>query len=492
MRFSKLDSMKEQSVVTAIEKIIDNSQHNPDTDLNKIAAEVLGSSDMSPELARRACEAYNKSKSVFILQKRATEDRAEDFPLIDPAEVNRLMYGYHEKEAVALEMPARTHTDNIPELRKKLEKVAFDPSEAPPLADIGIIEREIHRTTVRLSYGLESLRSTAGMHKQSSEDAIHRACQVMRRLNKKALHKVARMIVNRYDENGVRLVKLIGAYIDKDMPIKKTANAAIFPLREPYTSIAIAIDEARAFATTDGLLKKTAGPVTDAGIGVGRQAKTSIKRLLDPALNFAKSPVYSQITKEHKVRDDETFDATLRNRLQQLRATQAFVDIAADDFIKDYPIDDTVKAYNNVVGSVPELLDEKYTSWLQALVREQLVQGNVQDPNTIQQLQAIGKEIKQGKIQDIDMATKQLEAGKGGTRPGLSIESKEVSKPAPSSEKTEKPRDTKLEAEKLRQQGDLAERQNQLKDRELALKDRELTLKEQQANKPQSTGKKTL
>jgi len=123
MMFDKLDKTREQAVVTAIEKIIDNSRHEPEQSLSKIAAKVLGDTEgMTPELARRACEAYNKSKSVFTLQKRASEDRAEDFDLIDSDEVHRLLYGYHQKAAATLEMPAREHKDNIPELREKAKQ----------------------------------------------------------------------------------------------------------------------------------------------------------------------------------------------------------------------------------------------------------------------------------------------------------------------------------------------------------------------------------
>ena len=434
MGFDKLSKEKEQSVVTAIEKIIDTSRHSKGTDLNKIAADVLNENpDMTPALARRACEAYNKSKSVYTLQKRAAEDRAETFDLIDPDEVNRLMYGYHQKAASDLQLPARSHKDNIPELRRKLEKVALDASESPePLADVGVIEREIHRTSIRLGRSIDKLRETVGMRKQASEDALHRACQVMRRMAKKPLHKVARMAVNRYGADGVRLMKLIGAYIEQELPLEKTAAAAIFPLREPYTSIAIAIDEARAYCKYNGMLEKTAAVLppeaTDprtastAAASTVDKARRGIKALLDPALDFAKSPIYGQLTKETKKKDDEAFDATLRNQLQQLRATQAFVDIASDDFIKDYPIDDAVEAYNNVVGTMPELLDEKYTPWLKALVREQLVQGNVYDSNTIKELQSIGKEIKKGRVQSIDEVKEQLKAGEGGKLEGLGIQ----------------------------------------------------------------------
>jgi hypothetical protein len=482
MMFDKLDKTREQAVVTAIEKIIDRKRHEPGDSLNKIAADVLGEIDnMTPELARRACEAFNKSKSVYTLQKRATEDRAEDFELIDPEDVHKTMYGYHQKAASTLEMPARTSKDNIPELREKLKKVAFETTSAPEPISIGVIEREIHRTSIRLERSVDRLRERVGMHKQASEDAIHRACQVMRRLHSKNLQKVARLAVNRYGDDGVRLVKLLGAYLDKDLPIEKTANAAILPLREPYTSIAIAIDEARSFQKTNTMLSKTAA-LADVPAGAVRTTHKSYKKLLDPVVDFATSPVYQELSKDVDAQSDEAFDASLRNQLQQLRATQTFVDIASDDFVKDYEIDDTMQAYNNVVGAMPDLLDEKYTPWLKALVREQLVQGNVYDANTIKQLQEIGKEIQRGRITDVDMATKQLEAGKGRTIKGLEIQESEKekadkatgSKPSKTGKSKE---ELELQRAKLEQDKELAEIANKIKNREIALKERQLKKK---------------
>lgn len=458
MTFDKLDKTREQAVVTAIEKIIDRSRHEPDESLSKIAADVLGATDdMTPELARRACEAFNKSKSVFTLQKRASEDRAEEFELIDAEEVHRLMYGYHQKAASLLMMPARSHSDNIPELREKLKKVALDASVAPEPISIGVLEREIHRTSIRLEHSVNKLRERVGMHKQASEDAIHRTCQVMRRLPRRQIKKIAHLVVNRYGDDGVRFIKMVGAFIEKELPIEKTAAAAIFPLREPFPSIAIAIDQARSFSQTKNMLTKTAdvGDVASGGYGGVKSALSGVRRLLDPVVRFAKSPVYQQVTKEHNKEDDEAFDATLRNQLQQLRATQSFVDVASDDFVKGYELDDTMQAFNNVVGTMPDLLDEKYGPWLKALVREQLVQGNVYDANTIKQLQEIGKEIAKGRITDVDMATKALEAGKGGTLPGLEIP--EAPKEAPKKQTVAK-KDDKGDRQTKAQELDLKER----------------------------------
>jgi hypothetical protein len=131
---------------------------------------------------------------------------------------------------------------------------------------------------------------------------------------------------------------------------------------------------------------------------------------------------------------------------------------------------------------MPDLLDEKYTPWLKALVREQLVQGNVYDANTIKQLQEIGKEIQRGRITDVDMATKQLEAGKGRTIKGLEIQESEKekadkatgSKPSKTGKSKE---ELELQRAKLEQDKELAEIANKIKNREIALKERQFKKK---------------
>lgn len=459
MSVKKLDKGLEQSVMSAIEQIIDNSKHMPDTDLNKIAADVFENFDgMTPQLVKRACEAFNKSKSIHTLSKRASEDRGEDFPLIDSQAVVNKIFGYHKKEASAnFEMPARTLQDNMLDMQQGMSKVASDWGHTVIEEDPRVLDRAIIRETEAVERGIAKVREKAFIHKQAGEDAIRRICQVVRRMHPKPMMKVARLAVNRYGDDGERLMKLVGAFTKTEFPLHKTAAAAIFPLEEPYTSLTIAIDEARAFKHFDSMLEKiaaigdtwdtikknvsrgteeaAAGAVLDTPGAVARAASTGIKgaasKLLDPVIDFAKSPVYQQLTKEVEVGKDGPFDASLRNRLSQLRATQAFVDVAADDFAKDYPIDDTVQAYNNVVGAMPELLDPKYGPWLKSLVRQQLVQGNVYDSATIKDLQAIGKEIQKGRIQSIDEATKALESKQGKTLSGIEVGGGD-SAPAPS------------------------------------------------------------
>ena len=417
MTFHKLTKETEMTVMSTIEKIIDNSRHMPDADLNKIAADVFKETDgLTPELCRRACEAYNKSKSVHTLQKRACDDRAESFSLIDSDAVIADIYGYHTKVAIAkLDLNIPTLQDNALKAQQTgIVKIASDEELATLTPDTRVTERAIHRAVVDIEKSMDRFHAKVANHRHSSEEATHRVCQIMRRLPTKRMQKVARLAINRYGDDGVRFMKVIGAHTSSEFNLQKTAAAAIFPLEEPYTSVSIAIDEARAYNHYNQFLKKVAktpstwemlkgnlgdkarekvinspssfaGGIAETGRGAVGAVKGATSKLLDPILNFAKTPVFQQLTKDKDIGRDETFDSDMRNQLNQLRTTQGFIDVASDDFSKDYPIDDTMKAYNNVVGSMPELIDPKYAAWTRALVREQLVQGNVYDSATIKQ-----------------------------------------------------------------------------------------------------------
>lgn len=455
MSFNKLDKKTEQAVMSAIEKIIDNSRHAPDADLNKIAADVFKETDgLTPQLVRRACEAYNKSKSVHTLQKRAADNRAEEFPLIDSDQVINQVYGYHKKAAGDFTLnPPALQENMLERLHEGLKKVASDDEKGFDI-DSRAIERQIYRTHKDIEKQLERFHIKVASHREASENAMRRVCQIVRRLPKKQLNKVARLTINRYGEDGVRFMKIIGAFTDNEFPLQKTAAAAIFPLEEPYTSVTIAIDEARSHNHFGKMLEKVAevglgqaimdanrlsakaatvdalnmprqlgGTMQGALKGVGDIGRVATRKLLDPLATMAKAPVIGGLTMEKKFDDgSKIFDPSLTNDLKALQAKQMFIDVATDDFTKDYPIQDTMQAYNNVVGAMPELVNDKYTPWVKALVREQLVQGNVADAATIKQLQDIGKEIKKGRTADIDEAVKQLEQVAGTSRPGMSEE----------------------------------------------------------------------
>jgi hypothetical protein len=384
---------------------------------------------MTPELVRRACEAYNKSKSVHTLQKRAADDRAEEFPLIDSDLVINQVYGYHQKAAMGFELNPPTLQDNLLQLHEGLKKVAADDAETNELDDRAI-SRQIYRTRKDIEKQIERFHAKVASHRERSESAMHRVCQIIRRLPDRQIQKVARLTVNRYGDDGVRFMKIIGAFTENEFPLQKTAAAAIFPLEEPYTSVSIAIDEARTYSHYDKVLKKIAGPAWEAnkqaakdawvntlsaegfvpGLvrGGGTALKTVSRRLLDPVVELAKAPVIEQLQKGKTMKRDEVFGPELRNQLQQLQAQQSFIEVASDDFTKDYPIDDILQAYNNVVGTTPDMLDPKYTPWLKALVREQLVQGNVYDAATIRQIQEIGKDISKSKMSDVEELERKL------------------------------------------------------------------------------------
>ena len=389
MSFQRISPSKERAVVNSIAEIIDVSRSRPGESLAKIAAEVFSTTEFTPELIRRACEAYNKSKSVYMLNKLSADSRAESFPLLDSAEVLQALY--HSKEAV--EEPVEVPTEDFSELvdhsepeKGLLQKVA---GEKLPEYNMQILARDKARAEIHLSTSIQRLCSKCEMHKLAADEAIQRAGNLMKKLSNKKLRKVAHLIINRYGDDGMRLMKVFAAKLNKELPMEKTAAAVILPLSEPYATLVAVVDEARQYRNLSGVLSKTA-QLTQALTETVRGGARGAQRILDPVMAFAKTPIYSEVTKEKKAPlYEEVFDPNLVNELRQIESTQAFIDVASDDFIKDYPIEDVTEAYNNIVNVLPELQEAKYQPWLRTLVKQQLIQGNIYDQATIEQYAAL-------------------------------------------------------------------------------------------------------
>ena len=431
----KLNQEKERAVVRSIETIIDESRHRPGEDLNKIASDVFATQNFTPELVKRACEAYNKSKSVYMLSKLSSDSRANDFPLIDPSKVVERLYFPKEAQAQMLipGMDFSTKVDFDRVMTQGISKEAGEKEaqEAPPAGDRSWSQdRALRKSELRLNKTLENMESTCEIHKLASMDAMHKAIETMEKMTTKQLTKTAHIIVNKYGDDGIRFLKIAGATLDKQLPLEKTASAVVLPLEDPYTSIDTMINEAREHVQLRNLLAKTAAGIDKEAAGLFNAGTNLVfggaegvlrgaGKTLDPMIEFAKTPIYSEMIKEHKSpKYEEVMDPVLTNQLKQVESTQTFVDVASDDFVKDYPIQDITEAYNNTVSVMPELQSPKYKPWLTALVKQQLVQGNVFDQETINHymtmksgLARAGKETSEAKRNLMESLKKEPTAG---------------------------------------------------------------------------------
>jgi len=423
--FKKLSPAKEAAAMSAVERIIDACRGKT-SGLEKTASDILAKTpEMTPELCRRVCEAYNKSKSVYELSKRASDTRADSFPIINPDAVVANVYGRPlEEPKVDEDSIKKVAAFQRPEkLEEPLRKVAYTLSEQPvDLPDIRMFERHMLRAEKALETSVRRMRDKMLMHKVASEDAIMQVVSKCKRMPDKALHKFAHTVVNRFSDDGVALLSAVSKILSKDIPLQKTAAAAVLPLNEPYVSVAVAIEESRNYVQmqtladkTADMLHKNAASVTDAAGTVvkgidklvpSRAAHHVREQVLDPLVDFAKPVLLERMTRD--VGEDKEakkiYDAEMFNRIKQLESTQAFVDVASDDFVKGYPIQDTMQAFNNVVSIMPEMLDPQYQPWLRAMVKQQLVQGNVYDEASMQKMMDMKSKMSRMNLDDIRTA----------------------------------------------------------------------------------------
>ena len=443
----KLNSEKERAVVRSIETIIDESRHRPAADLNKIAADVFATQNFTPELVKRACEAYNKSKSVYMLSKLSSQSRAEAFPLIDPADVITRLYNPKTAEET-LHIPTADFSMKVDFERVMTLGISKTAGElqaevAPPAGNREwSADKQLHKSEQRLNHTLKNMESKCDMHKLASMDAMHKAIDSMEKMTPKQLAKAQHIIVNKYGDDGARFIKIASATLARPewpldrLDLRKTASAVVLPLEEPYTSIDVMVKEAREHVqiknllakTSAELMEKTSGGIAslfregaNLGVGLSEGVASGLGKTLDPVVEFAKTPIYAEMTKEHKSpKYEEVMDPVLSNELKQIESTQSFVDVASDDFVKNYPIQDITEAYNNTVSTMPELQNPKYKPWLKSLVKQQLVQGNVFDQETINQYMTMKAGLSRSDKERADAHRGLMESLKKEPAPGMS------------------------------------------------------------------------
>ena len=427
----KLSPARERAVINSVERIIEESRSCPGASLNKVACGVFKASDLSPELIKRACEAYNRSKSVYMLTNIGADRRAEAFDLLSSEDILQAMHGAPLRKAAEFSVPSTDFTAiGAAPMRKAAAHTAADPEEHT--GDIGALQsREAYRAVDELTDTLVRLGDRLEQRKIAADSRMSDMAQCFRTMPKTAGDKAARLLVNRYGDDGVRLMKVLSATIGRGLPMEKTASHAILPAAEPYVSAALLLDDAAEVRRLHSILSKVAadgepkaGKGKDKGKDKGNMlidipfdaaevVAHSTDKMLDPLLEFSKAPIYQKMVGETKKNVmGEIFDPETVNRLKQLKNTQLFVDVAADDFTKGYPIEHVTEAYNNIVGAMPELQDKKYLPWLKMLVKQQLVQGRVMDQATVDQMMNIKKSIVTGRKETSATALKAEEAVK--------------------------------------------------------------------------------
>ena len=83
---------------------------------------------------------------------------------------------------------------------------------------------------------------------------------------------------------------------------------------------------------------------------------------------------------------EKFLDPAFMGKLDTLDLEQSWTDILNDPYVKSFPIEQSTKAFNDIVNILPMLRAPRYKTFLTALVKKQLAQGNSLDPAEVSNL----------------------------------------------------------------------------------------------------------
>ena len=218
----------------------------PDDALTKAAADA----GLEPEMVRRSCEAFNKSKSVHLLTKLSADRRAEPFELADVDKVLGRLFAPQEKQAA--EMPQGDWSGLG--LRKAAEAKPEPRVNSWTHEHEGVVHARLQKQVIRGLEKFASLRDEMNIREEAVKQSTMAVADQMRHLRPDALQKVARLVVNRYGDDGARLMRYVSLKLRQDLPLEKTACSAVFPLSEPYLAVNKAMDSLKKYHEAQGVL----------------------------------------------------------------------------------------------------------------------------------------------------------------------------------------------------------------------------------------------
>ncbi len=386
---SKMSTAQEQKIIRGVEKAIalTRSGIDPDTALTKVAREL----GFTPPMTKRACEAFNKSKAVYVLSTLSSKDRAEAYDYVHADKVLPQVFKI-EKAASQARLPSGDFSALEP-ASEPMNKVAS--MLAPKKTEaVKCTREEFLKQASDLQYRADLKKRMGYLDKFAKQRAavqdarteaeinLQKAAEQMRYMPDHELRKVAHNVVNKYGSVGSSAIKLLGSKLNKDLPTEKTTHGAILPYQAPYIAIDHAISSARDYVNQEKQLVKVA---QEGGEHLFPKEGGWGYALTNPVF-LATNHVMEALNRAHpKVNRDELLTPSFLNELRTIDNENLFTDVAAEDFISKYPLKDVTEAYDNIVNMVPSLATPQKKAALIALVKRQLAQGQLLDPTEIKE-----------------------------------------------------------------------------------------------------------
>jgi hypothetical protein len=378
----KMSKRDEKKLLTALDKAANLSRSGlePNHVLTKVAREF----QLTPQEICRVTETYNKAKSVAFLKSASSDFRANDFPLADSDTVIKSVY---EKTASETKQSTTIPMKNYAAMcsyGEEVEKVASErkPRENSCKRDTGSIWKEAMEYEDLQNKVRKDISDRYAATRNDLEQSMRKVAEYCESSPNKDLSKVARMLVNAYGEQGHKFIDDVNNRMSKPkLPkLEKTAHAAMFPVGEPYVSIA------NAFVQGQKLVK-----IAKDLEYFDKQADSSVLNALQM------SSILKNLSKgDAKIKPD-FIDARTGmspewdNYLKALKAKKMLYNLYRfDPIIKSYPLDDVTNIYNELSELTPALSDNK--AWMRSAVRRMLTQGGAVDPFELKDMMTSEKE----------------------------------------------------------------------------------------------------
>lgn len=390
-----IDKAKEKRLIGAIDKAISftNDGMTPTDAITKVA----GEEQLSPPFIHRMVEAFNKSKSMHRLKEASADTRHRPFSLADADKVLENIYGSGSMQksasagtAVGFNPSFSFGIDKM--MRANIQKTAAAPVEETPKDpehEARVLKVALYKQAHAVEGARKKLHDEVLQHKYAFEQSIERACEVLLPLSNRAFRKVAQVIVNGYPSTGDRLVKVLSQKTRKPAEgLQKTANAVVFPTKEPYLTIGKIYDCAEKLAAAENRCNT-----------FEKEALNFLSSLSANALANLAAPGEERLgeslqgaRKRKTLKTDEVLDPVFYNRLRELDARRALMKLVLHDpDLKNYKYEDIVNAYNSSVGSVPEASGNPVV--LKTLVLRNLESSGIKDVVELAQEQQLSQSM---------------------------------------------------------------------------------------------------
>lgn len=380
---------------------------SPNEALTKIASERK----LSPEMIRRAAEAFNKSKSVHVFKTVGEEERAKPFDLIDPSAVIQNIFQPTQKVASSFALPeGRFDAIDFGFSDSMLEKAATEesglesgvPERDPTDDELMTIERLSKQARIEHEQFCEGMRNKIHMkiqeHKYAFDQSLKTVVGIAQRMSDRQFEKMARRIVTGYPTTGPGLIAILSHQSRKEIPgnLEKMANHIVFRAKEPYLSIANLYKAAEDMAKGEEEMKMFEQK-TAAEPFLGSVAANTIANMLAGMGLSPDEMTHVMGSKKKHRRVEEDLDPAFYNRLKAYDAKRTFMMLSLfDPDLKEYDQKSLMKAYNDSVQAIPEAFDKP--AILKNLMVRNLQSSGIKDPFEMKQEQDIAKLLREREV----------------------------------------------------------------------------------------------